>query len=105
MNSLITLFPELANLPKASLDPASLPEEFAKSTLLALQAQQDILSLELYEQDPMYRAKLTAKSQLAASQILAQLRLDENRLKTREVVVDFYEQLKEALDEYRRNNT
>lgn len=85
----------------ALCDPHSMPEEFAHSTMLALRAQQEILQLELYEDDPHYKAKLMAKASVAAQQISAQLRSDENALKSREVAISYYTEIKEALEKAR----
>jgi hypothetical protein len=86
------LFPELTPVNRAPeppklpavrepVDVASMPEEFAKSTALALRAQQAILEMPLDEDDPHFKAKLAAKASTTSQQITAQLRADENRLK------------------------
>lgn len=93
-----------AALPVPLPSPSEMPEEFAKSTLLALRAQQEILSMELVESDGNYRAKLQAKASVAAQQINAQLKADEQRLKGEIARVSFYADIKRALAEYRNRS-
>lgn len=79
-------------------DPATMPEEFAHSTLLALRAQQEILTLLLDEDDIHYRVKLMAKASVASAQISAQLKSDETALKSRIAAVSYYQEIKDALE-------
>jgi hypothetical protein len=90
----------LAALPVPA-DPLAMPEEFARSTMLALRAQQEILALELDEEDPHYKAKLMAKASVASQQITAQLKSDETALKSRIAAVSYYDEIKAALDQVR----
>jgi septal ring factor EnvC (AmiA/AmiB activator) len=70
-----------------------MPEEFAKSTLLALKAQQEILQMPLEECDPHFKAKLAAKASTASQQITAQLRADEERLRGQIAAISYYDEL------------
>jgi hypothetical protein len=83
-------------------DPKTMPEQFARSTMLALAAQQEILSLPLDENDPHYRVKLSAKATVASAQITAQLKSDETRLKSTTAVISYYDEIKEAIEAYRK---
>jgi hypothetical protein len=83
------------------VDSLTMPEEFARSTVLALRAQQEILAMPLDEGDPFYRAKLMAKASLASAQINAQLKADETALKSRIAVVSYYDEIKHALEDAR----
>jgi len=81
--------------------PSSMPEEFAKTTSLALRAAQDILAMKIDEQDPNFRAKLSAKAAVASQQITAQLKADDQRLKaTHTAEGSFYAELRQALEAY-----
>src|SRR5208337_1033043 len=80
-----------APLPLA--DPATMPEEFSRSTMLALRAQQEILDKILDPADENYGAELRAKSMLAAAQIKA----DEQKLKRQVVQLSFYKELNDKL--------
>ena len=84
-----------APLPLA--DPATMPEEFSRSTMLALRAQQEILDKILDPADENYGAELRAKSMLAAAQINAQLKADEQKLKRQVVQLSFYKELNDKL--------
>jgi hypothetical protein len=110
------LFPELTPVNRAPeppklpavrepVDVASMPEEFAKSTALALRAQQAILEMPLDEDDPHFKAKLAAKASTASQQITAQLRADENRLKGQLATVSYYDELKVAIAQYKATST
>ena len=87
-------------------DAAAMPEEFSRSTMLALKAQQHILEMRLDPMDDHYEAELRAKAQLASAQINAQLKADEQKLKRAIAEVSYYKELKAALEafyEARRN--
>jgi hypothetical protein len=75
----------------------TMPEEFAYSTMLALRTQQEILEMTLNPNDEHYEAELRAKSAMAAAQINAQLKADEQRLKRQIAAVSYYAELKAAL--------
>ena len=77
------------------------PEAFEQNTLLALQVVRRILALNPKPHDEHYEAVLRAQTQLATSQLVAQLRLSEARLKAPTVERDFYAELSEALARYR----
>lgn len=88
-------------LPKKYLvpaDPVSMPEEFARSTMLALRVQQAILAMELNERDPHYRAKLAAQTAIASAQITAQLKADETKLRSQGMANDYSEEIKLAIE-------
>lgn len=93
--------PVAAKLPQP-VDPLTMPEEFARSTILALRAQQEILDMPLYEDDLFFRAKLMAKASLASAQINAQLKSDETALKARITGVSYYDEIKLALENARQ---
>ncbi len=88
---------ELVPLP----DPSTMPEEFSKSTMLALRTQQEILEMELDPNDEHYEAELRAKTAMAGTQINAQLKSDEQRLKRQIAQVSYYQELRKALEEFR----
>jgi hypothetical protein len=99
-------YPELRNLPVPAPpapmpDVSAMPEEFAKSTILALRAQQEILEMPLDENDPHFRAKLSAKASVSSGQINAQLKADEQKLRGQLAVTSYYDELKKALLEFR----
>jgi hypothetical protein len=79
---------------------SSMPEEFSNSTMLALKAQQDILTMELDDEDPHFKAKLAAKASVSSQQISAQLKADDQRLKAHSIEVSYYDELSKALREY-----
>jgi hypothetical protein len=83
------------------ITPDEQREGFAHNTGLAIAAYRQILSLELDESDPLYKAKLQAKATAASQQLIAALRADENKLKAAVVERDFYNELRNALAEYR----
>ena len=91
--------------PAVPLTPKQQREAFDRNTGLALEAHRQVLELELDERDPFYRAKLQAKATVASQQLVAALRADENKLKAVEIGVNYYKELKTALDAYyaRRN--
>lgn len=91
---------KITSLP-APVNPRTMPEEFARSTYLALRAQQEILDLPLDEDDPLYRAKLMAKASVASAQISAQLKSDETALKSRIAAVSYYDEIRHALEDAR----
>jgi len=93
-------FPPLVPAPPPP-DVSAMPEEFAKSTILALRAQQEILEMSLDENDPHFRAKLSAKASVSSGQINAQLKADEQRLRGQLAVTSYYEELKKALEDFR----
>src|SRR5215471_19291619 len=82
---------------------SSMPEEFSRATLLALKAAQEILALPLDDKDDNLRAKIGAKASLAAQQISAQLKADDQRLKAVRSAEegDFYAELRKALEDHR----
>ena len=82
-----------------------MPERFAHNTMLALAAQQEILGLPLHDDDPHFKAKLAAKAQLATAQITAQSRADKTRLKGEIAAVSYYDEIKAALEKYRRDHS
>jgi len=82
------------------LTPAQQQEAFNRNTGLALEAHRQVLELELDERDPFYRAKLQAKAQVANQQMVAALKADENKLKAVEIGVNYYAELRSALDAY-----
>ena len=90
--------------PVVPADPLCMPERFAHNTMLALAAQQEILSLPLHDDDPHFKAKLAAKAQLATAQITAQSRADKTRLKGEIAAVSYFDELKAALEKYRRDH-
>ena len=90
-----------ARLPVPLPDPATMPEEFSRSTMLALRTQQEILELQLNPADEHYEAELRAKTAMAGTQINAQLKSDEQRLKRQIAQVSFYDELRRALEEFR----
>jgi len=81
-----------------------MPERFAHNTMLALAAQQEIFGLPLHDDDPHFKAKLAAKAQLATAQITAQSRADKTRLKGEIAAVSYYDEIKAALEKYRRDH-
>ena len=81
-----------------------MPERFAHNTMLAIAAQQEILGLPLHDDDPHFKAKLAAKAQLATAQITAQSRADKTMLKGEIAADSYYDQLKAALEEYKREH-
>ena len=87
-------------MPLPLADPATMPEEFSRSTMLALRAQQEILDKQLDPNDENYGAELRAKSMLAAAQINAQLKADEQRLKRQVVQLSFYKELKDKFEAF-----
>ncbi len=90
-----------ARLPVPLPDPATMPEEFSRSTMLALRTQQEILELQLNPDDEHYEAELRAKTAMAGTQINAQLKADEQKLKRQIAQVSFYTELRKALEEFR----
>ncbi len=94
-----------ARLPVPLPDAATMPEEFTKSTMLALRTQQEILEMELDPSAPDYQAVLRAKSALASAQINAQLKADEQKIKRQIAQVSFYTELRKALEEFRDRRT
>lgn len=94
-------YPPPALPPEPLPDASAMPEEFAKSTILALRAQQEILAMALDENDPNYRAKLSAKASVSSQQISAQLKADEQRLRGQLAVTSYYQELKKALEDFR----
>ncbi len=79
----------------------TMPEEFSRSTMLALRTQQEILEMKLDPDDQHYEAELRAKTAMAGAQINAQLKSDEQRLKRQIAQVSFYDELRRALEEFR----
>ena len=82
-------------------DPSTMPEEFSRSTMLALRTQQEILEMELDHSDEHYEAELRAKTAMAGTQINAQLKSDEQRLKRQIASISYYAELKKALEDFR----
>ena len=89
----------LAPLPS----PETMPEEFSRSTMLALRTQQEILEMKLDPDDAHYEAELRAKTAMAGAQINAQLKADEQRLKRQIASISYYAELKAALEAFRAN--
>lgn len=91
-----------AVVPHAPLpDPSTMPEEFSRSTMLALRTQQEILEMSLNPEDEHYEAELRAKTAMAGTQINAQLKSDEQKLKRQIASVSYYAELKRALEDFR----
>lgn len=83
-------------------DSAEMPQEFARSTMLALRTQQDILAMPMPdEDDPHYKAKLAAKAAVSSAQVSAQLRCDETAVKMQIAATSIYDEIKQAIKEYR----
>ena len=82
-------------------DPSTMPEEFSRSTMLALRTQQEILEMKLDPSDEHYEAELRAKTAMAGTQINAQLKSDEQRLKRQIASISYYAELKAALEAFR----
>ena len=82
-------------------DPSTMPEEFSRSTMLALRTQQEILEMSLDPNDEHYEAELRAKTTMAGTQINAQLKSDEQKLKRQIASISYYAELKKALEDFR----
>jgi hypothetical protein len=86
--------------PLVPLTPEQQREAFDRNTGLALEAHRQVLELNLDERDPYYRAKLQAKATVAYQQMVAALKADEQKLKAVEIGVNYYAELRAALDAY-----
>ena len=82
----------------------TMPEEFSRSTMLALRVQQEILEMTLDPSDDHYEAELRAKTAMASAQINAQLKADEQRLKRQIASVSYYSELRAALQAFHERN-
>jgi hypothetical protein len=83
------------------LTPDQQRDAFLRNTGLALEAHRQVLSLELDDCDPLYKAKLQAKTAAASQQLIAALRADENKLKAVEINRDIYKEIRAAIDAHR----
>jgi septal ring factor EnvC (AmiA/AmiB activator) len=83
----------------------TMPEEFSRSTMLALRTQQEILEMKLDPDDEHYEAELRAKTAMAGTQINAQLKSDEQRLKRQIASISYYAELKKALEDFRASRS
>ena len=91
-----------AAVPHVPLPPVeTMPEEFSRSTMLALRTQQEILEMKLDPLAEHYEAELRAKTAMAGTQINAQLKSDEQRLKRQIASISYYAELKKAFDDFR----